>query len=64
MRRLAPILVRPPLRSHPLRAALPAGAAARAVAMPADDGEGLARDLRLFVTVWLGGLVFFGTFLA
>lgn len=64
MRRLAPILVRPALRSHPLRAALSGGAVARAVPMAAAAGEGLPQDLRLFLTVWLGGLVFFGTFLA
>jgi hypothetical protein len=64
MRRLAPILVRPPLRPHPLRATLGGGAVARALPLPAGDGDGLTRDFRMFVTAWLGGLVFFGTFLA
>jgi hypothetical protein len=45
-------LIRPSLRPHPLRAALPG-----AVAPPGDD-------LRLFLTTWLGGMVFFGTLLA
>ena len=51
-------LIRPSLRPHPLRAALPAGAAPAAAA-PVSGG-----DLRLFLTMWLGGLVFFGTYLA
>lgn len=44
-------------RPHPLRAAL---------ALPADDAAAgtLGDDLRLFLTAWAGGLVFFGTFLA
>jgi hypothetical protein len=49
--------IRPPLRAHPLRAMLPAGAATSVEAAPAND-------LRLFLTAWLGGLIFFGTFLA
>ena len=49
-------LVRP-ARPHPLRAAL--GPAEAADAAPA-----LADDLRLFLTAWAGGLVFFGTLLA
>jgi hypothetical protein len=50
-------LIRPSLRPHPLRAALPAAAAA-ADELPRRD------ELKLFVTAWLGGLVFFGTLLA
>jgi hypothetical protein len=47
-------LIRPSLRPHPLRAALPGTAeAARA-----------GSDLKLFLSTWLGGLVFFGTLLA
>ena len=42
--------------SHPLRAAL-----APAMDMPQ---TGIAEDLRLFLTAWAGGLVFFGTLLA
>ena len=50
-------LIRPSLRPHPLRAALPAVAS--------QGGEQTSGgDLKLFLTAWLGGLVFFGTFLA
>lgn len=43
-------------RPHPLRAAL---------APPADAARaGPGDDLRLFLTAWAGGLVFFATFLA
>jgi hypothetical protein len=45
--------IRPSLRPHPLRAALPT-----VVEEPA------AKDLKLFLSTWLGGVVFFGTFLA
>jgi hypothetical protein len=51
-------LIRPSLRPHPLRAALPAGFAAEVLDTPSGN------DLRLFLTAWLGGLVFFGTLLA
>ena len=44
-------------RPHPLRSALEPAAAAGAA--PA-----LGEDLRLFLTAWAGGLVFFGTLLA
>jgi hypothetical protein len=50
-------LIRPSLRPHPLRAALPAVVSQGGETAPAGD-------LRLFLTAWLGGLVFFGTFLA
>ena len=46
-------LIRPSLRPHPLRAALPGTAEAPA-----------GSDLKLFLSTWLGGVVFFGTFLA
>ena len=46
-------LIRPSLRPHPLRAALP----------PVDEAP-RGGDLKLFATTWLGGLVFFGTLLA
>jgi hypothetical protein len=49
-------LIRSSLRPHPLRAALPAAAA---MVQPAPSN-----DLKLFATAWLGGLVFFGTYLA
>jgi hypothetical protein len=45
--------IQPSLRPHPLRAALPS----MAEAPPASD-------LQLFLSTWLGGVVFFGTFLA
>lgn len=44
-------------RPHPLRAAL---ALPESDAAPASPGA----DLRLFLTAWAGGLVFFGTLLA
>jgi hypothetical protein len=59
MRRLAPLLVRPAIRSHPLRAAL-IGAAPQAAVQTAPDDS----SLRLFFTAFAGGLVFFGTYLA
>lgn len=60
MSRLAPLVTR---RSVPR---------AVAVAMPARNPEPFSEeqaaawmaDLRLFVTAWLGGVVFFGTFLS
>ena len=60
MRSLAPVLVRPALRTHPLRASL----AGRLVGATDAGSDGLSRDLRLFLNAWLGGLVFFGTLLA
>jgi hypothetical protein len=59
MRSLAPVLVRPAVRTHPLRASL----AGRFLVTGAGS-EGMSRDLRLFLNAWLGGLVFFGTLLA
>ena len=56
MRPVAPFLVRASVRSHPLRAAIAGGAIEQAV----EYGE----SLRFFANTWLGGLVFFGTFLA
>ena len=53
--------VRPSLHPHPLRAALAGSLGAVAdAAPPADAGA----EIRLFLTMWLGGLVFFGTYLA
>jgi hypothetical protein len=47
-----------PPRPHPLRALLVGPSAGEeAIPLPASD------EMRLFVTAWLGGLVFFGTFL-
>ena len=56
MRPLAPFLVRASVRSHPLRAAMIGGAVEQA----AEYSE----SLRFFAHSWLGGLVFFATFLA
>ena len=47
-------LIRPSLRPHPLRASLPV----------ASDEAQPASDLQLFLSTWLGGMVFFGTLLA
>ena len=58
MTRQSLALIRPSLNPHPLRAGLGASAPA------GTDGEGPGNELRLFLTAWLGGLVFFGTFLA
>jgi len=60
MSRLAPLITR---RSGPR---------AMAIAMPAREAEPFTEaqaaewlaDLRLFVTAWLGGVVFFGTLLS
>lgn len=58
MNRLSPLIVR---RVGPM-------AAAASGSLPAqgfDDADSAGyEDLRLFVTAWLGGLVFFATFLA
>ena len=57
MNRLAPLIVRRP----------PAATLARPIAWDRDTLEqasDILDDLRLFATGWLGGLVFFGTFLA
>jgi len=56
MRPVLPFLIRASARSHPLRAALAGGIAVA-------PSQSWASDLRFFAEVWLGGLVFFGTFL-
>ncbi|HEY7811425.1 MAG TPA: hypothetical protein VIA98_13740 [Allosphingosinicella sp.] len=53
--------IRPSLQPHPLRAAL---AGAGMVSLEQADSGPSGSDLRLFLTAWLGGLVFFGTYLA
>ena len=58
MRRLAPVLIRPSRRRHPVRAALVGEMAFEPVSKELTDG------LRLFTTAFLGGLVFFGTLIA
>ncbi|HTU11849.1 MAG TPA: hypothetical protein VMG08_13230 [Allosphingosinicella sp.] len=60
MSRLAPLITRRP------------GSKAVAVALPAREAEPFTEaeaarwlaDLKLFVTAWLGGVVFFGTLLS
>ena len=67
MNRLAPLITRYSGRSAPARALLlgePMTSADEAVARFIRSAPGWADDLRLFATVWLGGLIFFGTFLA
>ena len=59
MTRFQPLLAAAPARPHKLRSAL---AGAGLIERRAQAGE--ADELRLFLTAWLGGLVFFGTFLA
>ncbi|HEY0147743.1 MAG TPA: hypothetical protein VGB70_01940 [Allosphingosinicella sp.] len=55
-------LVRPSLQPHPLRAAL--AGAGTAFAEQGRSSATSGSDVRLFLTAWLGGLVFFGTYLA
>ncbi|MFN3945057.1 MAG: hypothetical protein ACK4K7_09025 [Allosphingosinicella sp.] len=58
MNRLSPLIVRRTGRFAPAEALpLPSG-------MSAQAAGSMAEDLKLFVTFWIGGLVFFGTFLA
>lgn len=55
MNRMSPLVAR---RPQPTRAV------ARAVAMPIAQPDEQGSDLRFFVMAWLGGLVFFATYLA
>ncbi|HEX8191690.1 MAG TPA: hypothetical protein VF552_02215 [Allosphingosinicella sp.] len=59
MNRLSPLIVRRPRIAAHAAAAAPAFAAASVEAAPA-----LSDDVRLFATNFLGGLAFFGTYLA
>lgn len=59
MNRLAPLVARTPRHPGRARAAAILGAASSS-----GRSEGLAADLRLFATTWLGGVVFFTTLLA
>jgi hypothetical protein len=55
MNRLAPLIDRAPFRSGPARfAAIDAGSGLRDLAA--------SQDLRMFLTAFVGGLIFFGTF--
>ena len=67
MNRLAPLITRyeqrpAPARALVLRDAIPS--ADEAVANFFRSAPAWADDLKLFLSVWLGGVVFFGTFLA
>ena len=57
MNRLSPLIVRHP---GPCARALPLE---WPIVTPEQQSQ-LLDDLRLFATAWLGGLIFFGTFLA
>jgi len=59
MSRLAPLIVR---RVGPKAAALPLDEATAPFA--GTDAAAWLDDLKLFATGWIGGLVFFGTFLS
>ena len=54
MNRLVPLVARAPARSGPARAW---------AVNPQPEAPAQSDDLRLFATAFLGGLVFFGTFL-
>jgi hypothetical protein len=58
MSRLSPLIVR---RTGPWAAALPLD---EAEPFAGADAAVWLEDLRLFATGWIGGLVFFGTFLS
>ncbi len=58
MSRLSPLITR---RAGPRAVALPVE---RAEPFRGADAETWLADLKLFVTGWLGGLVFFGTLLS
>ena len=67
MNRLDPLITRYSNRPAPARAlarAEQAGSADRAVADFLRSAPGWGDDLKLFVSVWLGGVVFFGTLIA
>lgn len=55
MNRMSPLIAR-----HPVRART----SAKAVAMPRTMQPAASDDFRFFVMAWLGGLVFFATYLA
>lgn len=63
MTRLAAIVARHPSPFSP-RPYPPARAVAFAPLAPSAEPDDMMADLKLFATGWLGGLVFFGTFLA
>jgi hypothetical protein len=59
MNRFAPLIARAPARSGPARFA-----AIDAFAEFAEFAQASNEDLRLFLTAFAGGLIFFGTLLA
>ena len=67
MNRLVPLIARYSRRSAPARALVLADAMPSADQAVADffrSAPAWADDLKLFVSVWLGGVVFFGTLIA
>ncbi len=67
MNRLEPLITRYGQRPAPARALVLQDSMPSADQVVADffrSAPGWADDLKLFVSVWLGGVVFFGTFLA
>jgi hypothetical protein len=67
MNRLEPLITRYALRSAPARALVIEHAMSSADQAVADffrSAPAWAQDLKLFVSVWLGGVVFFGTLIA
>jgi hypothetical protein len=68
MNRLSPMIRRQPARSFAIAAAAPGPslndpAADWSAAGDEDGGEDGFDQLKLFATGWVGGLIFFGTFL-
>lgn len=63
MNRLAPLIVRLPERSAPVRA-LAVPRSWSGFEMSLAESPAWLQDARLFATFWLGGLVFFGTLIA
>ena len=61
MSRLAPLITRNP---GPVRAVALAMPAVQVPSVSQSEAAEWLADLRLFVTVWLGGVVFFGTMLS
>lgn len=64
MNRLAPLVTRYAQKPAPARALVLRPAHEAAVEAFLGTAPRWAGDLRLFATAWLGGLIFFGTFLA
>ena len=59
MNRMSPLIVR-----RPRQVAYAAAAAPASAPVAAEAASGISDDVRLFATNFLGGLAFFGTYLA